>query len=148
MQGAIPKRDCPFPLSTEECKTVEEWNGIGGQMELARQRQAVVKRPRGTGAQKKAVGRGTAKMRAAAGKTLEDNSEQIAKSLLDSTLGGNASSARLLFALAEGQIDCEDEVVVRRLCRLADKLAAEPEWDAESIKDAAEMGFSLREGEG
>jgi hypothetical protein len=87
-------------------------------------------------------------MRAAAGKTLEDNSEQIAKSLLDSTLGGNASSARLLFALAEGQIDCEDEVVVRRLCRLADKLAAEPEWDAESIKDAAEMGFSLREAEG
>ena len=114
-------------------------------MELARERQAVVRKPRGSGAKKKASSRGTAKMNAAADKTLEENSEKIALSLLESTLGGNASSAKLLFALAEGQIDCEDEGMVRRLYSLAEKLAAEPEWDGETYGVVVEMGSGRHE---
>jgi hypothetical protein len=109
-------------------------------MVLAKQRRAVVKKPRGTGAPKKAGGRGRAKMNAAADKTLEKYSEKIAKSLLDSTLDGNASSAKLLFALADGQIDCEDEGVVQRLRSMAEELAAEPEWVAGGKEEAAGTG--------
>ncbi len=109
-------------------------------MVLARERQAASRKPSGTGARKKAVGRGTAKMTAAAGKTLEENSEKIAKSLLESTLDGNVTSAKLLFALAEGQIDCEDEVVMRRLCSFAEGLASEPEWTGEDVEAAVETG--------
>ena len=124
---------------------MEWWDGIGGQMVLARQKKAVAVRPHGTGSQKKASGRGRAKLNAAADKTLEENSEKIALSLLESTLGGNASSAKLLFALAEGQIDCEDEGMVRRLYSLAEKLAAEPEWDGETYGVVVEMGSGRHE---
>ena len=114
-------------------------------MVLARQKKAAAGRPHGTGAQKKASGRGRAKLNAAADKTLEENSEKIAMSLLESTLGGNASSAKLLFALAEGQIDCEDEGMVRCLYSLAEKLAAEPEWDGDAHGVVLEMGFGRHE---
>jgi hypothetical protein len=114
-------------------------------MEFGRQRRAVAERQRGTGAQKKAVSRGRAKMNEAADKTLEKHSEEIAKSLYESLLGGNATCAKLLFALAEGQIDCEDEVAMERLCSLAEKLAKEPEWVGEL--DDAEMETILEESE-
>lgn len=127
---------------------MEWWDGIGGEMVEARQRQAVAGRPRGAGVRKQAVSRGTAKMKAAADKKLEDNSEEIAQALLDKTLGGNTTSAKLLFALAEGQIDCEDEVVMRRLCSLAEKLASEPEWAGEDLEADAETGLGGREPEG
>ena len=126
---------------------MERWDGIGGQMGLAGKKQAVVRKPRGTGAQKKAGSRATAKVNAAAGKTLEEYSDAIVKSLLDSTLGGNASSARLLFMLAEGQIDCEDEGMMRQLCSLAEKWASEPEWTGEVTEAVAETSFGQREPE-
>lgn len=115
---------------------------------MAIQRQTVVRKPRGTGARKKAVGCGTAKMSEAAGMILEVFSEEIAMSLLETTLGGNATSAKLLFALAEGQIDCEDGSVVRRLCSFAEGLATEPQWTGEVIEAAVETGFGQREPEG
>jgi hypothetical protein len=75
-------------------------------------------------------------MNAAADKALELNSVKIAQTLLMSTLGGNVTSAKLLFALADGQIDCEDEVVVQGFVSLAERLAAEPECSAEEIEAA------------
>jgi hypothetical protein len=88
-------------------------------------------------AEKKAVGNGTARMNEAADKALEKNSEKIATSLLNGTLNGNATMAKLLFALAAGQIDCENEVLVKRLCSLATELEAEPEWNGESTEGTA-----------
>lgn len=117
-------------------------------MVLAREKKAVQGKPRGTGAKKKPVSRGTAKMKAEADKTLAVNSKQIAKALLDKTLAGNTTSAKLLFALAEGQIDCEDEPVVRRLCSLAEELASEPQWNGELDETEADAGFGEREPEG
>jgi nickel-dependent lactate racemase len=70
-------------------------------------------------------------MKAAADKTVAKHSDEIAKSLLDSLRKGNLNSAKLLFALAEGQIDLEDEEVMQRLCSYAEKLASEPEWNGE-----------------
>jgi hypothetical protein len=128
MQGWFPKGITPFHFYGEECEAVEWWDGIGGQMVLGRQRQTVVKKPSGTGLEKKKVSRGTAKMAAAADKALEDNSKTIVDSLTGSAKKGNATCTKLLLALADGQIDCEDEVVMERLCSYAEKLAAEPQW--------------------
>ncbi len=146
--GDSEQESPPFAFYGEECETVEWWYGIGGPMGLSKERQAVAGRPRRTGAKKKAVGRGKAKMNAAAGKTLEEHSEKIANSLLNSTLGGNASSARLLFSLAEGQVDCEDEVAMQGLRSLAEELASEPQWAAEVTEAFAETGFGQREPKG
>jgi hypothetical protein len=66
------------------------------------------------------------------------NCEQIAQSLLKSTLDGNLTSAKLLFALADGKIDCEDEGVMRHIASLAERLALEPECSAEEIDAATE----------
>ncbi len=126
---------------------MEWWDGIGGQMGLAGQRQTVAGKPRGTGAQKKMGSRAIAKVNTAAGKALDEHSDAIVKSLLKSTLGGNASSARLLFMLADGQIDCENEGMMQRLCSLAEKWASEPEWTGEVTEAAAETSFGQREPE-
>ena len=67
-------------------------------------------------------------MAVAADKALEDNSDAITKGLTESAKKGNATSARLLLALADGQIDCEDEVVMEQLSSYAEKLAKEPPW--------------------
>jgi hypothetical protein len=110
-------------------------------MVLAKQSKAAKAKPRGTGSEKNKVGRGTAKMKAAADKALENNSDKIAQSLVKKTIAGNSTSARLLFALAEGQIDCEDEPIVQRLTSLAQELALEPEWDGELDEAEAEAGM-------
>lgn len=116
-------------------------------MVLARQRQAVAGKPRKTGAKQKAGSRGTSKMSAAANKTLEENSEEIAKSLLKSTLGGNVSSAKLLLSLADCQKECKDANVRQCLRSRADELAAEPEWPLELMAAVPEMGFGVSEPE-
>ena len=105
-------------------------DGIGGAMEEARLRQAAVKKPRGTGAQKK-VRRGRARLNAAADEALEVFSKEIVFSLLEKTIDGNVTSAKLLVALAEGQFDCEDEGTMRSLLSLAERLAAEPQCSDE-----------------
>ena len=114
---------------------------------MAKKKIAVQGKPQGAGAQKKSVGRGTAKMKAAADKALENNSEEIAQTLVEKTIAGNSTSARLLFALAEGQADCEDEPVAQCLSSLAKELASEPEWDGELDEAEAETGLGQREPE-
>lgn len=116
-----------------------EWrDGIGGQMERARQMQTVARKPHGTGTQKREVNRGKARLNAAADNTLELNCGKIAQSLLKSTLDGSVTCAKLLFALADGKIDCEDEGVMQGIVSLAERLAAEPECSAEEIDAAKE----------
>lgn len=127
---------------------MEWWDGIGGEMELGRQRQAIQGKPRGSGAQKQTTSAGAAKLRTAADKKLEENSEQIAQSLLNSLLKGNATCAKLLIALADGEIDCEDEVVMRRVYSLAEELAAEPQWTGEVIEGDEESGLGDGDPEG
>jgi hypothetical protein len=112
-------------------------------MVVTRKKQAAVRKPRGTGAPSKTVNRGKAKLNAAADKTVGRHSAKIAKTLYDSLLKGNLTSAKLLFDLADGQFDCEDEVVMSHLCSYAETLAAEPEWTgseaAEKSLDAGEQ---------
>jgi hypothetical protein len=129
MQGWFPKGITPFPFYGEERWAVRWWDGIGGQMVLGRQGQTVRKRSSGTGLEKKAVSRGTAKMAAAADKALEDNSKTITDALTENAKKGNATCAKLLLALADGLIDCEDEVVVQQLWTYAQQLGAEPPWN-------------------
>lgn len=101
-------------------------------MALVKKKQASEGKSRRSETQKK-VSRGTAKMKEAADETLEANSKKIAESLLQKTLAGNTTSAKLLFELAERKIDAEDEPVMKPLRSLAEELAAEPEWTGEEI---------------
>lgn len=100
-------------------------------MVMARERRAAAGQPRGTGTQAKAVNSGKAKLNAQADKKVGDNSAKIVDALYDSLIKGNATSAKLLFDLADGLINCEDEVVMEQLCSYAEKLALEPEWTGE-----------------
>jgi hypothetical protein len=88
-----------------------------------------MKKSFGTKLQKKKVSRGTAKMAAEADKALEEHGKEITKALRESAEKGNATCARLLLALADGLIDCEDEAVVESLWTYAQQLAAEPPWE-------------------
>ena len=116
-------------------------------MVVAKQKKAAKGKPRGTGTERKKIGRGTAKMKEAANKALENNSDKIAKTLVEKTIAGNSTSARLLFALAEAQADFEDEPAVERQCSLAKELASEAEWDGELDETEAEIGLCQREPE-
>jgi hypothetical protein len=103
-------------------------------MVLARQRQAVAKKPHGIVAYNKTYGRGTAQLRATADLYVEVFCEEIVQVLLDKTIGGNTTAARILFALAAGLIDCENQEVMQQLCSYADKLKAEPKWPGKTIE--------------
>jgi hypothetical protein len=70
-------------------------------------------------------------MSKAADKALGKNSELIAQSLVDSTLKGNASSAKLLLSLSEEQAKGENRNVRSGRRSVAGMLAAEPQWGAE-----------------
>lgn len=116
-------------------------------MVVTRQKQAAKGKPRGSGSQKKSGG-GTAKLKTAADKKLSENSDEIARALYNKLIEGNVTCGKLLIALAEGQIDCENEAVVDQLRRMAEGLAAEPEWEGESNKGTAKTGLGHREPEG
>jgi hypothetical protein len=118
---------------------VEGWDGIGGEMVFATKRQAAFGKPRGTGVQPQAVNPGKAKLHAAADKTVGENSEKIAQKLLKSWMNkGDLTCAKMLFALADGRINCEDPVVMKRLCRYAAKLASEPQLTEDEVAAMAE----------
>jgi hypothetical protein len=114
-------------------------------MIVARERRAVAGRPRGAGAKKKQSGRGTTEVTTAAGRALERNGEMITVSLLKGLLDGNVTIAKLLFALAEGQIDCEDEAVMRHVYSLAEKLDLEPPWTGSADEAEPERELAERE---
>lgn len=104
-------------------------------MKVATKRHAAACKSRGSNIHDKTVNPGKAKLNAAADETLGKYSAKIAQKLYDSLIEGNLTSAKLLFALAEGQIDCEDEAVMRPLYSYAEKLAAEPEWQGDSTME-------------
>jgi len=64
-------------------------------------------------------------------KKVGDNRTNIVNALYDSLIKGNASSAKLLFALADGLINCEDPVVMSQLVSYAERLTAEQQVTAE-----------------
>lgn len=75
------------------------------------------------------------------------NANEIAQSLLDSTLAGHVLSAKLLIDLAEGDADLEDAINKRPLRTLAMDLAAEPEWEGDSLESQAEQARANRKTE-
>jgi hypothetical protein len=108
---------------------VKDWDGIGGEMVVARKWQAAAGKPRGT--ETKTVNPGKAKLNAEADNKLRDNKTKIVDALYDSLIKGNASSAKLLFDLADGLINCEDPVVMSQLCSYAEGLKSERQLTAD-----------------
>ena len=133
-EGAIPQGVAPFRFCAQ--KSVE--TGNGGQMGVERRKLAVVGKPQGKNTP--GLGRGRAKLREAADKMLEENSGKITQSLLDRTLSGNVTSARLLLELAEKKAEAEATKKKRRSPSLAKVLAAEPKWDGEKAETSEGQG--------
>jgi hypothetical protein len=104
-------------------------------MVSARKWQAAAGKPRGTGSQ--AINQGKSKLNAEADKTVGEESAKIVKALLDSLIKGNATSAKLLFDLADGLINCEDPEVMSQLCSYAESLAGEQQLTDDEAESAA-----------
>lgn len=68
------------------------------------------------------------RLRKATANTVRENSAEIAKSLLNHTLEGDMSCAKILLALLEEKPDETPKRSSRRLT-LAQRLALEPEWE-------------------
>ena len=102
---------------------------------FARKKQATAGKPRGTGAQ--TVNPGKSKLNAEADKKVGDNSKKIVNALYGSLIKGNATSAKLLFDLADGLINCEDPVVMSQLCSYAESLKSEQQLTDEEAEAAA-----------
>jgi hydroxypyruvate isomerase len=94
-------------------------------MVFARKWQAAAGKPRGTGAQAQAINPGKAKLIAAVDKKVGENSETIAQKLIDSVKNGDWTGAKLLYAMADGLIDCENKEVVSQLISYAQTLETE-----------------------
>jgi len=138
MQGWFPWGITPFPFCGE-CGAVEERDGIGGEMAVARKWQAAGGKSRGTGAQVRAVNPGKAMLIAEADKTLKKESAKIVKALLESLIEcKNATAAKLLFDLADGLIDCENQEVMSQLCSYAASLGSEQQLGADAADAEAE----------
>ena len=94
------------------------------------------------------TGRGAKILREAAGKAVDKNGKQIAKSLLDGALKGNVSSTKLLLLLAELEQEQKDAGKSRYGWSTAQSLAAEPEWQEPVAEASAETTGGSREPEG
>jgi hypothetical protein len=142
MQGWFPWGITPFPFCGE-CGAVEERDGIGGEMVVARKWQAAGGRPHGTGTQVRAVNPGKAMLIAEADKMLKKESAKIVKALLDSLIEcKNATSAKLLFDLADGLIDCENQEVMSQLCSYAASLESEKQLAPDAADAMAEADLA------
>jgi hypothetical protein len=142
MQGWLPWGITPFPFCGE-CGAVEERDGIGGEMVVARKWQAAGGRSHGTGTQVRAVNPGKAMLIAAADKKLKEESTAIVNALCNGLIKkGNATSAKLLFDLADGLINCEDPVVMGQLCSYAASLESEPQLAADGADAVAEADMA------
>jgi hypothetical protein len=89
------------------------------------------------------------KLRRAVGNQVRENSEKIAKSLVDSTLKGNSNSARLVVALVDKRP--RNKAELKKLTKAVSKtrrstamdLASEPQWqDEDNQKVVADPGRS------
>jgi len=138
MQGMVPTGITPFPFCGEN-NAVECRNGIGGEMVLARKWQAAAGKPRGTGAQTKAVNPGKAQLNAEADKKVGEERTKIVDALYNSLINcKNMTSAKLLFDLADGLINCEDPVVMSQLSSYAESLKSEQQVTDEEVDAMAE----------
>jgi hypothetical protein len=116
-------------------------------MVLARTRQAAGK-PRGTGTQVKAVGKGKALLIAAVDKEIGEKSDVMAKKLIAGFLKGSVTSMKMLLALADERIDCENLVVMSQLCSYAETLEAEQQLTAGEAEAAEKTELGKGEPEG
>ena len=107
-------------------RTAGGWTGNGGQMAV---RSRKVPAKSGTVKAKK--------LSIAALKLLDDNADQIAQALYNSTLEGHVLSTKLLVDLGEGDVDAEEAITMRPLRSLASELAKEPEWQDKTDEPAA-----------
>ena len=107
-------------------------------MSEVRRKSMVVGNPRGIGKKEKAARSGLAKLTKAAAKAVKEKGNEIADSLLQSTLSGNASSARLLLELAEASKPTPEMEKKRQLYSHARVLEAEAQWVGDSIADVEE----------
>jgi hypothetical protein len=107
-------------------------------MVLARKWQAAAGKPRGTGAQAQAINPGKAKLIAAVDKKVGENSDEMAKKLIEGFLKGNVTSIKLLFELADGNIDCENMPELSRVCSYAQTLTSERQSTDEEVEAAAQ----------
>lgn len=71
------------------------------------------------------------KLRQAIGKEVREQSEEIARSLVKSTLAGNSSNARLVVSLVDKRKKKKIEAESKRGESVAINLAAEPQWPSE-----------------
>ena len=97
------------------------------------------KRPGKKRAEKSATGKRPASLNEAIGKVLKQNSDKIARSLLEGTLKGNVSCARLFLELAKGQEDNPNQEAKRDFPSQAMALAMEPEWVPEAMETTASI---------
>jgi hypothetical protein len=108
-------------------------------MVLVKKWQAAASKPRGTGTQVKAVNPGKAQLIAEADKKVGEERTNIVNALYNGLIiKGNATSAKLLFDLADGLINCEDPVVMSQLCSYAEALASEQQLTGEEVEATAE----------
>jgi hypothetical protein len=118
-------------------------------MAVGKQKLAVVKKPQASGASKKAAGKGTATLRKAASKKVNEHSEELAQSLLDGALKGQVMIARMLLELADSQFGEDgDEGSMQSLRSWAGQLSSEDPWHGENSEEGAEVGAARREPEG
>ncbi|MGD0295059.1 MAG: hypothetical protein ABSB30_14520 [Terracidiphilus sp.] len=105
---------------------------------MARVRKAAIGRSRGTGTQAQAVNPGKAKLIAAVDKQVGEQSNEMAKKLIEGFLAGNVTSIKLLFELADGHIDCENMPELSRVCSYAESLASERQLKGDEAEAVAE----------
>jgi len=139
----IPQRVASISFSTEHT-AVEWWDGNGGQMDVARPKQAAARKPRVGGSK---TGRRSSKLSEAAGKALDAKGEMIVDKLVESALKGHTGCAQLLVKLAGEPDDGVENGKKRRVRSWAKALAAEREWNGESSEEDAEIGSGRREPE-
>lgn len=142
--------------------TVERWAGNGGQMAGSRKKkQEVESKPRELATDNvepcsgcdlgclQCLNGGARTLRQLAFKTVQDNGAGITKSLLERTLGGDFSSAKLLISLAEPRAEKEGARKRNRRGRsAAQELAEEPQWRDREPETTVEAVFAGREPEG
>ena len=98
----------------------------------------VVGNPIGIGKRKRAARSVLTKLTKAAAKAVKEKGTEIAGALLESTLSGNASSARLLLDLAEASTAGIETEMKRQSSSHARVLEAEAEWVGDSLVDVEE----------
>lgn len=89
---------------------------------------------------KKARKAGAERLRLAVDKRLGQNSESLANMLTDQAMGGNVATTRAMVEIAEHKKPQPEPVKKKRGRSLAERLAAEPEWQDDRKEGSAETG--------